>query len=563
MHPTPLRHPSKPAVQVDVIVVGAGFAGMYALHSLRQRGFSVQVFERGTDVGGVWYWNRYPGARCDIDSMEYSYSFDEALQQEWEWTERFASQPEILRYAQHVADRFDLRRHIRFGTSVESAHFDERSARWHVTTGDGAETVAQFLILAVGCLSNASVPSIPGMERFRGEIHHTGHWPHEGVALAGKRVGLVGTGSSGVQAIPEIARQAGELTVFQRTATYTVPARNGPLNPDYVKRVKSDYAGFRKRNRQMVGGAGADRLKPETRPARELSQEDREQAFLARWQAGGMGLQSTFPELRLDIEANQFLADFMRRKIRETVADPERAEVLTPKHVAGCKRMCLDSGYYEAFNRPNVRVVDVARTPIEEFTEDGVRVGGELHALDCLVFATGYDAMTGAMLAIDIRGRGGLTLREAWAAGPRTYLGVGTVGFPNLFIMAGPGSPSVLANVIVAIEQHVEWVSACLDYMRSEGAASIEATLPAQDDWVEHVNAVASKTLYTQCNSWYLGANVPGKPRVFMPLIGFPAYAAKCDEVAARGYEGFVLAPGGAAQKPGPRQAAQSEGAPL
>ncbi|CAN5603944.1 NAD(P)/FAD-dependent oxidoreductase [soil metagenome] len=551
--------PDAAKLEVDVVIVGAGFAGMYALHSLRERGFSVLAIERGDDVGGVWYWNRYPGARCDIDSMEYSYGFSEALQQEWEWTERFASQPEILRYAQHVADRFELRKDIRFETEVVSARYDEGRARWQVATSDGAQIDAQFFVLAVGCLSNATMPNIPGLEKFRGEVIHTGRWPQEGVSLAGKRVGIVGTGSSGVQAVPVIAREAGSLTVFQRTATYTVPARNGPLDPAYVRKVKADYAGFRKRNRQMIGGAGADRLQPEKHSVFDITPEQREQAFLARWQAGGMGLQSTFPELRADLEANYYLADFMRRQIRQIVADPQRAELLTPKHVAGCKRMCLDSGYYQAFNQDNVKVVDVSATPITAFTQDGLLVGDELHELDCMVFATGYDAMTGSMLAIDIAGRDGISLRDAWSAGPRTYLGLATVGFPNMFVLAGPGSPSVLANVIVAIEQHVEWLTACLVRLRDAGIASIEATIESQDAWVDHVNEVASHTLYTKCNSWYLGANIPGKARVFMPLIGFPAYSAKCDEVVARGYEGFVLeGPDGTAATPDREAKAQS-----
>lgn len=528
---------------VDVVVVGAGFAGMYALHKLRGLGFSVRVFERGGDVGGVWYWNRYPGARCDIDSMEYSYSFSEALQQEWQWTERFASAPEILRYAQHVAERFDLKRDITFGTEVTAATFDEARSRWDVVTDGGERVTAQFVVLAVGCLSNARIPPMPGMERFRGRVLHTGQWPDEGVDFSGQRVGIVGNGSSGVQAIPRIAEQAAELTVFQRTATYTVPARNAPLDPAYVARIKADYAGFRARNRAMVGGAGAERIPAEPKSALEATPEEREQAFLRRWQFGGMGLQATYLDLRANLEANEFLAQFLRKQIKAIVKDPARAEMLTPKHVAGCKRMCLDTGYYEAFNRPNVHLVDVKATPIETFTERGVQVSGQVHELDVMVFATGYDAMTGAMLAIDIRGRGGLTLREAWSAGPRTYLGLGTAGFPNLFIMAGPGSPSVLANVIVAIEQHVEWLADCLTYLREHRIAAIEAQLPAQDAWVEHVNAVAAPTVYHQCDSWYLGANVPGKPRVFMPLIGFPPYVAKCNEVAARGYEGFDLTP--------------------
>ncbi len=527
--------------RLDVVIVGAGFAGLRALHTLRERGSAVRAFERGHDVGGVWYWNRYPGCRCDTDSVEYSYGFSEALQQDWGWTERFASQPEILRYAQHVADRFDLRRDIRFGVSVVSATYDDDGAEWTVTTDDGETTLARHLILCVGCLSRASIPEFPGRDDFAGEVHHTGLWPENGVDLAGKRVGVIGTGSSGVQAIPLIAQEAAELTVFQRTATYTVPAGNRPLDPDYIRRIKADYAGFRQRNRKMAGAAGADSFIPEPTSVFDAAPDEREAAFLKRWSAGGLAITATYDNLRTDLKANAFLTDFMRRQIGKTVADPKTAATLTPHHIAGCKRMVLDTGYYETFNRDNVSVVDVSNGPIEGFARDGLVAGGRTYPLDVVVFATGYDAMTGALLAMDIRGKKGKTLRDAWSEGPRTYLGVATAGFPNLFIVTGPGSPSVLTNMIVAIEQHVDWIASCMDYLRREQVAAIEAETDAQDRWVDHVNAAADGTVYTQCNSWYLGANIPGKPRVFMPLIGFPAYEAKCEEVAAAHYDGFAL----------------------
>jgi len=531
------RSPSAP---LDAVIVGAGFAGLRALHTLRERDYSVRVFERGRDVGGVWYWNRYPGCRCDTDSVEYSYGFSESLQQEWTWTERFASQPEILRYARHVADRFDLRKDIRFGVSVVSATFDEAAAQWMIDTDDGETTAARHLVLCVGCLSSASLPSFPGRDAFAGEVHHTGHWPAEGVELAGKRVGVIGTGSSGVQAIPPIAERAASLTVFQRTPTYTVPARNRPLDGDEVRRVKADYAGFRKRNRRMAGAAGADHFVPEPVSVFEATPEAREAAFLKRWNAGGLAITATFDNLRTDLDANAYLTDFMRRQIGKTVNDQDTARKLTPRHIAGCKRMVLDTGYYETFNRDNVTLVDISETPIERFTKDGLTVGAKTYPLDFVVFATGYDAMTGALLAIDIRGRDGRRLRDAWASGPRTYLGLGTAGFPNMFIVTGPGSPSVLTNMIVAIEQHVDWIADCLDHLRREEIATIEPEADAQDSWVEHVNAVAAGTAYTQCDSWYLGANIPGKPRTFMPLIGFPAYEETCERVAGAGYDGFT-----------------------
>ena len=524
----------------DAVVVGAGFAGLYMLHRLRQAGFAVRVFEAGSGVGGTWYWNRYPGARCDVESMEYSYSFSEQLQQEWDWSERYAGQPEILRYANHVADRFDLRRDIAFDTRVTSAKFSEADNRWRVETDGGEVAEAAFCIMATGCLSSANLPDFEGLASFAGETYHTGRWPHEGVDFSGKRTGIVGTGSSAIQAIPIIAEQAKHLTVFQRTPNYSIPARNGPIDPGLVREIKAEYTQFRARNYQMPAGFGS-KIPQNDAPALEDDAADREANYAERWQRGGFGFLSAYNNLLVDRPANETAAEFVRQRIRETVADPQLAELLCPDNVIGCKRPCLDSGYFETFNRDNVTLVDVRANPIERITPSGIVVAGREHALDCIVFATGFDAMTGAVLSIDIRGRGGLPLKKKWEAGPRTYLGLGTVGFPNLFLISGPGSPSVLTNMLCSIEQHVNWIADCLKQLRDDEVAAIEATQQAEDAWVEHVNTVAGATLYPSCNSWYLGKNIPGKPQVFMPLIGFPPYAEKCDAVAANGYEGFAL----------------------
>ena len=525
----------------DAVIVGAGFAGMYMLHRLRALGLEVQGFEAGDDVGGTWYWNRYPGARCDVESLEYSYGFSDELQQEWEWTERYAGQPEILRYARHVADRFGLRGDIRFRTRVISARFDERSDRWQIRTDAGDAVAAQFLISATGCLSAANTPDIPGLASFAGATYHTGRWPHEGVDFAGKCVGLIGTGSSAIQAIPVIAQQARELVVFQRTPNYSIPAANKPLEPAEQAAVKADYAGLRERNRRMPSGLGS-RVAWHTGSVLDATPEERERAFEETWRLGGFMFLTAYGDTMLSPQANVFAADFVRRKIRAIVRDPEVAALLSPEQVLGCKRLCLDTNYFETFNRPNVKLVDISGAPIEAITPAGLRSGGREHALDCIVFATGFDAMTGALLAIDIRGRGGRTLAEKWAGGPITYLGLGVPDFPNLFAITGPGSPSVLTNMITAIEQHVEWIGDCIAYLRAQGLGSIEATPEAAEAWVAHVNAVADTTLFPTCNSWYLGSNIPGKKRVFMPLPGFPPYVEKCDEVAAKGYEGFALA---------------------
>jgi cation diffusion facilitator CzcD-associated flavoprotein CzcO len=531
---------------VDVIIVGAGFAGLYMLHKVRQLGLSAQVFETGEGVGGTWYWNRYPGARCDVESMEYSYQFSEELQQAWRWSERYAAQPEILRYANHVADRFALRDGIQFQTRVVSAHFDETSARWKVNTQTAEDQTyknfehwsSRFVVLATGCLSSANKPSFEGADQYLGESFHTGQWPHEPVDFTGKTVGIIGTGSSAIQSIPVIAQQAEKLYVFQRTPSYAVPAHNGPIDAAHEAKVKADYAGFRARNSLMPGAFGAIYPRNEA-SALQSTPEEQAAAFEFRWQRGGLSFLGAFGDLLLNAEANQLAADFVRRKISATVHNPEIAAKLTPKHVIGCKRLVIDTGYFETFNRRNVELVDISNSPIERLTPHGLRAANQDFTLDCIVFATGFDAMTGAISKIDIRGRSGLKLSEKWQAGPRSYLGLNAQGFPNLFTISGPGSPSVLTNMLVSIEQHVNFIGECLRYMRSNGHTLIEAKLQAEDTWVDHVNNVANQTLYPSCNSWYLGANVPGKTRVFMPLVGFPPYVKKCEEVVASGYEGF------------------------
>jgi cyclohexanone monooxygenase len=528
------------SAQRDVVVVGAGFAGLYLLHRLRGSGFATQVIEAGGGVGGTWYWNRYPGARCDVESMEYSYGFDEDLQQEWVWSERYATQPEILRYLEHVADRFDLRRDILFDTRVVSATFDDARGRWTVRTDRDDEYDAPFVVMATGCLSSANFPDIEGLDSFAGQTYHTGRWPHEGVDFTGQRVGVIGTGSSGIQSIPIIAEQARDLTVFQRTATFAVPAHNRPLTEDEQAAIKADYAGLRERNRQSMVAFGS-RTPGNEAFATTASPDERARIFEQRWQQGGLPFLGAFGDLMIDPSANDLAAEFVRDKIRALVDDQDVADLLSPRTVIGCKRLCVDTGYYATFNRPNVHLVDVSDTPIERLTPTGLRVGGVEHRLDSIVFATGFDAMTGALLAIDIRGRAGQTLGDAWHAGPRTYLGLGVHGFPNLFLVTGPGSPSVLTNMVASIEHHVELIADCVAHLRDRGCTRIEATLEAQDEWVDHVNLIASLTVYPSCNSWYLGANVPGKPRVFMPLIGFSPYVDRCDEVVAAGYEGFQL----------------------
>jgi cyclohexanone monooxygenase len=529
------------AESYDAIIVGAGFSGLYMLHRLRELGFSARVYERGAGVGGTWYWNRYPGARCDVESVQYSYSFSDELQQEWQWTERYAGQAEILRYANHVADRFDLRRDIALNTNVVSAEFDEADNRWSVTLDSGACVSAQHLIMAVGCLSNARVPDFPGLGSFTGRVFHTGEWPHEGVDFTDLRVGVIGTGSSAIQSIPVIAAQAKHVTVFQRTPNYSIPAQNHPLSEDEKRAWRENYREFRRRAREEMRNGIVSEI-PQ-KGALEDSGDARETTYESRWERGGLTFMTAYNNLALDKAANDTAAEFVRKKIGEIVRDPEVARLLQPTtYPIGTKRICIDTDYFETFNRDNVTLVDIRNAPISEITPQGIVTGGKEYECDAIVFATGFDAMTGSFAKIDIRGRDRLTLEEKWEEGPKTYLGLMVAGFPNIYLITGPGSPSVLSNMMVSIEQHVDWVADCLAYQREHDVASLEATQRAEDDWVAHVNEVAHNTLYPQANSWYMGANIPGKPRVFLPYIGgIPAYRAICNDVAANGYRGFAL----------------------
>ena len=525
----------------DVVVVGAGFAGMYMLHRLRKQGLSVRVYEQGGDVGGTWYWNRYPGARCDIESMQYSYSFSNELQQEWEWSERYAPQPEILNYANHVADRFNLRPDIQLDTRVERAAFDERARSWSVTTSDGKTVTANYVVLATGCLSNARMPDIKGLADFKGQVYHTGHWPHEPVDFTGLRVGVIGTGSSAIQSVPVIAAQAKYLTVFQRTANFSIPARNAALTPEERDSFRSNYPEIRRIAREEMRNGIVQEL-PD-RGALDDGDNARRAKYESRWARGGLTFLAAYNNLVLDKTANDTAADFVRGKISEIVRDPQTARLLQPTdHPIGSKRICVDTDYYATFNRPNVTLVDIKSNPIETILPNAVRTGDKDHEIDALVLATGFDAMTGSVAKIDIRGRDGQTLNAKWAGGPRTYLGLMSAGFPNLFIVTGPGSPSVLSNMIVAIEQHVDWIADAIASLRNRGLDIIEASKDAEDKWVAHVNEVAHATLYPQANSWYMGANIPGKPQIFMPYIGgVNVYREICNDVVARGYEGFVM----------------------
>src|ERR1700687_2482101 len=525
----------------DVVVVGAGFAGMYMLHRLRGQGLSVRVFEQGGDVGGTWYWNRYPGARCDVESMQYSYSFSDQLQQEWDWSERYAPQPEILKYANHVPDRFNLRTDIALNTRVDRAIFDESVNSWSVTTSDGKTVTAKHVVLATGCLSNARMPDIKGLADFKGKVYHTGHWPHEPVDFTGQRVGVIGTGSSGIQSVPIIAEQASHLTVFQRTANFSIPARNAELTAEEREAFRAKYPEIRRFAREEARN-GIYTEMPD-RGALDDGDNERRSKYEARWTKGGLTFMSVYNNLALDRAANDTAADFVREKIAEIVRDPETAKRLQPNnHPIGSKRICIDTEYFATFNRPNVTLVDIKSNPIEEILPNAVRTGGKDYEVDALVLATGFDAMTGSVAKIDIRGRNGQTLNQKWAEGPKTYLGLMSVGFPNLFIITGPGSPSVLINMIVSIEQHVEWITDCMAYMRDRGFEAMEAERDAEDKWVAHVNEVAHTTLYPQANSWYMGANIPGKPQIFMPYIGgVGGYRQICNDVAAKGYEGFAM----------------------
>ncbi|MCW2785392.1 MAG: cyclohexanone monooxygenase [Marmoricola sp.] len=536
MHDTP----TPPVDCLDVLVVGAGFSGLYALHRLRELGRSAHVIEADSDVGGVWYRNRYPGARCDIESVDYCYSFSDEIVQSWTWSERYPSQPEILRYINFVAERLDLRTDITFNTRVSSLIFDETSHRWTATTDQGDVIVARSVVMASGQLSVPQLPDIAGIEGFGGQLIHTGAWPRDGVDLVGKRVGVIGTGSSGVQTIPQLARQADQLVVFQRTAHYAIPARNHPLDPAFVADLKTRFEEYRDVARHHPGGThrviGEDSVF-------DVDPAALTEAFQGHWDRGGPDILAAYRDLRSDEKAAEKAGAFVRTKINEIVTDPEVAERLSPKgYPFGSKRLVLEIDYYSTFNRDNVTLVDVSADPIQMVSGTEVVTRDQRFALDVLVLATGFDAMTGALFEIDIRGVNGISLRDAWADGPQTFLGIGTHGFPNLFIVAGPGSPSVLSNMLVSIEQHVEWITDLIDYLHTHELTRVEAESDAQEKWVAEVNEIASRTLFMKGNSWYIGANVPGKPRVFtLYLGGVGHYRDVCDRVAADGYAGFLL----------------------
>lgn len=524
----------------DALIVGAGFAGMYMLYKLRNLGFTAKVIEAGDGVGGTWYWNRYPGARCDVWSMEYSYQFSEELQQEWVWSQKYAPQPEILKYANHVADRFDLRKDIIFNTKVLSAKYIEETKTWIIKTDDNQIFNSQFCIMATGCLSTPNKPKFKGIDDFKGPWYHTGQWPHEGVDFTGKRVGIIGTGSSAIQSIPVIAEQAKQLFVFQRTANYTIPAHNRDLDLDFINEIKSDYQGLRDRAKLNRGGTAALRLNEVN--AIDVSEEDRIRQYQKRWEEGGVPFMGSFQDLLLNPDSNKTAADFVKSKIDEIVDDPKIAELLKPKNIIGCKRLCVDTNYYQTFNQSHVKLIDVSETKIDSITEKGIKVGKEEYEVDAIVFATGFDAMTGALKNIDIIGTNNQTLNNKWEDGPRMYLGLLAKGFPNLFTITGPGSPSVLSNMLPSIEQHVDWISECIQYLNDNEFTQIEPTMEAEEEWISHVNEVAGKSLRSTCDSWYVGANIAGKPRVFMPYIGgVPAYREKCEEIVSNGYEGFNL----------------------
>ncbi|MDJ0394875.1 NAD(P)/FAD-dependent oxidoreductase [Rhodococcus sp. G-MC3] len=525
---------------VDVVIVGAGFAGLYALYRLREQGLSVVVVEAGSGVGGTWYWNRYPGARCDVESIDYSYSFSDDLQQDWNWSEKYASQPEILEYINHVVDRFDLRNDIRFDTRVDSAEFDEETLRWAVRTDRRSIVTARFCVFATGALSSAIRPRIAGSDSFLGLTYHTGQWPHEGVDFSGKRVGVIGTGSSGVQSIPIIAEQAETVHVFQRSANYSVPAGNRPIDLQAMADVKASYNERRRASRASGGGSPYD-----SHPTNTMSVTPRERlaAYEARWNLGGVLFAKTFPDQTVDPEANETARNFVERKIRGLVDDPEVAELLIPKdHPIGTKRICTDSNYFSTYNRDNVTLVDLRSSPIDSIDARGISTMDTHYDLDIIVFATGFDAMTGSLARIDIKGRCSASLKDTWNGGPRTYLGLGVNGFPNMFIVTGPGSPSVLANMVLGAEQHVDWIAGCIAHLDEHGISTIEASADAVDAWVAECNARAARTLFPQANSWYMGANIEGKPRTFMPFIGgFGVYGQICNDVATAGYKGFHL----------------------
>ena len=530
------------ARQFDAIIIGAGFSGLYQLHKLRDDlGLNAVVLEKADGIGGTWYWNRYPGARCDSESYYYCYSFNKEIEQEWSWSERYPEHPEIRKYLNFVADKLDLKRDIRLNTEVTSAAFDDATNIWTVQTRSGETFSAPFLITAVGCLSTANVPKMKGLETFEGQWYHTGLWPHEGVDFTGKRVGQIGTGSTGIQAAPVIAEQAKHLTVFQRTANYSIPARNGPVTVEDVKHTRENYDEIWRLAR---AGTNGHPFTISEQSALAVSDAERRDIYEKAWERGGLRFRASFSDVLQNADANLTASNFLRSKIKDVVKDPAVAEMLTPyDHGFATKRPPIDSGYFETFNRDNVLLVDIKAEPIVEITPKGIRTTRQEYELDIIVFATGFDALTGPLVNLNISGSQGHRLRDAWSAGPRTYLGLQSPKFPNLFTITGPGSPSVLCNMPIAIEQHVDWITACIREMRARGLKRIEADADSTEKWVAHVNEAADATLLPMASSsWYLGANVPGKPRVFMPYAGgFARYTAICNDVARSGYRGFAL----------------------
>ena len=527
------------ATDFDAVVVGAGFAGIYSLQNLRTKGFKTRVYEAAGGVGGTWYWNRYPGARCDIPSLQYSYSFDEQLQQEWQWKNKYSDQADILEYANHVVDRFDLRQDIQFNTRIVSAIFDEDQNFWTITTDAGESVTARHFVLATGCLSTANIPEFAGFDDYQGEAYHSGRWPQEPVDLTGRKVAIIGSGSSAIQAIPAVAELAGHLYSFQRTPQFTIPQHNEPLNPAVEKDIKSRYAAYRDQNyhnpfaQEVSGNFDTNTF--------DVSAEERHAEYERRWQMGGFAFLVAYEDSGTDRVANETIADFVRNKIRGIVKDPDLAEKLCPDFVYASKRPVLDTNYFETFNRDNVTLVDIRDQGIERFTATGIRANGTDYDVDCVIFATGFDALTGTLNKMEIRGRGGRLLKDKWAEGPKAYLGLCAEGFPNMYVITGPGSPSVLTNMMVAIEQHVNFIADTMVHMRDHQQTRIEAQLAAEEPWVAHVSELGHMTLFTAGANWYFGDNIPGKPRVFLPHVDWVGYVEKCEEVVEKNYEGFSL----------------------
>jgi cyclohexanone monooxygenase len=529
--------------RLDMLVVGAGFAGVYQLYKAREMGLSVRVLETGDGVGGTWFWNRYPGARCDVESLDYSYSFDRDLEDEWQWSERYASQAEILRYIEHVVDRFGLRDGIQLGSRVTQAVFDEDRLCWTLRTEAGEAFECTYLVMATGGLSIPQRPELKGLDDFRGKWYHSAQWPTEGVDFSGQRVALIGTGSSGVQMVPVIADQASRLTVFQRTANFSVPAHNVPFTEKALAAAKARYPDRRAMGREAITGQF---LNANTKTAAEMTEEEQRAELEYRWKGAGGGFRMlrTFADQMSNLDTNKMVADFARDRIRSLVKDPVKAELLCPKDELpfGGKRLCVDSHYYETFNRDHVDIVDAAAHPVLEATARGLRTDEREYEVDAIVFATGFDALSGALKAIDIRGVKGQSLRDKWQHGPTSYLGLSISGFPNLFVVAGPGSPSVLSNMVHSIETHVDWIANLIKQANAAGVRRIEATQSAEEGWVRRCAEEADKTLYPRANSWYMGANIPGKPRVFMAFVaGVPLYRRIIEDVASKNYQGFEM----------------------